>query len=199
MSQPLKLKGTDLTACPLIAPNHRSSGHGWELVCGKPWQPKWHSQLGPSLVQLRSRASLHTFCRNAWGFSSAPFYCPWAPAKGSSGHNPPGSALTHRGSTHLSKGEKSDKYMNTRHWPGITWGGMTGLSKFEHTWSEVVLVKFDSLVSHKPCRRMGFHRGEDWTWDIFPGGSSLTVRISGVDSDEQIWAMLVLHWNIKSI
>lgn len=122
VSHPIKLKGTDLTACPLIAPNHRSSGHGWELVCGKPWQPKWHSQLGPSLVQLRSRASLHAFCRNAWGFSSALFYCPWAPAKGSSGHNPPESALTHRGSMHLSKEGKSDKYKKTGHLPGITWG-----------------------------------------------------------------------------
>lgn len=55
----------DLAVCPLTAPNHRSWGHWWEPACDKPWPPRWHSQLGLSLVRLWSHASLYVFCRSA--------------------------------------------------------------------------------------------------------------------------------------
>lgn len=73
--------------------------------------------------------------------------------------------------------------------PQSCWG-QQAMEQFEaeHTWSVGVLVWFVSLVSHKPCRRMGFHKGEDWTWDIFPAGSSLTVRISRINNNPQISA-----------
>lgn len=57
-----------------------------------------------------------------------------------------------------------------------------------HTVCVGVLVRFVSFVSHNPCLRMGFHKGEDWTWDILAGGSSLTARISETDSNPQISA-----------
>ncbi len=60
---------------------------------------------------------------------------------------------------------------------------LTELSRFDRTWSVGVLVRFISLVSHNPWRRMGFHKGDDWTWDILLGGSSLTVRTSETDSN----------------
>lgn len=89
---------------PLIVAKHyhRSSGHGWGLVCGIPWLPKWHSQLGLSLTQLQSHSSLAVFCRTAWWSSSALFYCLSAPGKGSNGQTPPGSSLTHQESMYLS-------------------------------------------------------------------------------------------------
>lgn len=150
----------------------RSSGHGWGLVCGTPWLPKWHSQPGLSLARQQSRASSDVFCRTAWGSSSALFYCLLAPGKGSNGQSPPKSLLTHQESMFLSNAWTSN-IMLQPHKARVIWTW-----EWNHTWSEEVLVKFVPLVSHNPCRRMGFHKGEDWTWDIFPGGSSLTVRIS---------------------
>lgn len=75
---------------------------------------------------------------------------------------------------------------------------ITRLSRGHSTWSVGVLVWFVSLVSPNPCRRMGFHKGEAWTWDIFPSGSSLTVRISGMDSNSQISAFqsIIEGWKI---
>ncbi len=70
-----------------------------------------------------------------------------------------------------------------------------------HTVSVSVLVWFVSLVSHNPCRRMGFHKGEDWTWAILAGGSSLTVRISEIEisASLRVWKMLehdtILEWS----
>lgn len=101
--------------------------------------------------------------------------------KGSSGHNPPGSVLTHQGSSCVSvESETSDKvYEHNNVLVGWRGGVSSWSSKSKHTWSN--LVKVDSLVSVKPCLRMGFHKGEDWTCDIFPGGSSFTLRISTTD------------------
>lgn len=94
--------------------------------------------------------------------------------------------LTHEGSSCLSReSEKFDKMYehNDTHVGSHRHVNVTaGLSKSNRTWS--VLVKVESLVSHKPCLRMGFHKGDDWTCDIFPGGSSLTVRISRTDSNK---------------
>lgn len=72
-------------------------------------------------------------------------------------------------------GREWDKCMNIMM---LMWDHV-GMSKSKHTCS--VLVKVDSVVSVKPCLKMGFHKGEDWTCDIFPGGSSLTLRISTTD------------------
>jgi len=43
-----------------------------------------------------------------------------------------------------------------------------------------------SPASGTPCLRMGFHRGDDWTCAILPGGSSFTLRISGNGSMEHV-------------
>lgn len=93
--------------CSVTKHYHRSSGHGWGLVCGTPWLPKWHSQLGLSLTRRQSHSSLAVFCRTAWGSSSALFDCLSVPGKGSNGQSPPGSSLIHRESMYLSSTQKN--------------------------------------------------------------------------------------------
>ncbi len=106
---------------PLIIAKHyhMSSGHGWGLVCGISWLPKWHSQPGLSLTRRQSRSSLAVFCRTAWGSSSALFYCLLVPGKGSNGQSPPGSSLTHQESMYLSKTYQKQNSIRT---PPSCWG-----------------------------------------------------------------------------
>ena len=70
---------------------------------------------------------------------------------------------------------------------------MTGWSRLDYTWSVGGLIWSVSLVSHSPWRRIGFHKGDDWTWDIFHDGSSFTVRISENRQQPTIVSSLICY------